>query len=246
MFERQFISEVDSTNDWIKRRVESGQISTNYLIYTLHQTKGRGQFSRVWDMQPGLDLAFSLYQKINGELSYHFPTAYVMTICLILKDTFGSFGIKSVIKWPNDLLVETNKVAGILIESITQNHTIHTITGIGINLNSQKKHLSTNAYTSISIRDVLGKTIVVEDFLDEFEFQFEKWQNLLNSDHRELIYKIYNDCLFNKGLDTDLIETKDQTKVRAKILGVDTWGRLVTEQNNNKKVYHNGEIKYSI
>ncbi|MFN3951793.1 MAG: biotin--[acetyl-CoA-carboxylase] ligase [Thermaurantimonas sp.] len=245
MFERHYISEVDSTNDWIKRRIESGGLSTNYLIYTLNQIKGRGQFSRIWDMQPGLDLAFSLYNKIDKELSYQFPTAYVMTVCLVLKDTFGSFGIKSMIKWPNDLLAETKKVAGILIESISQNQTIHTITGIGINLNSRRKHLSI-PYTSISIRDVIGKALVVEDFLDEFEFQFEKWENLLNSNHNKLIYQLYNDCLFNKGLETDLIETKNQTKVRAKILCVDTWGRLVTEQNGNKKVYHNGEIKFAI
>lgn len=243
MFVRHAILEVDSTNDWIKKRIESDQLLNNYLIYTLCQTKGRGQFTRVWNMIPGLDLAFSIYRKEDGKVNCYSPVHYVMTVCLVLKDTFGRLGVESKIKWPNDLLVENKKIAGVLIESITQNHITHTITGVGINLNSQRKHLR-ESYSSISIKDVLEGDVLPEDFLNEFEYQFEKWERRKSSENESYIQETYNKNLYKRGEFINLIETKNQNKIYAKITGVDTWGRLITEQSDGIKLYHHGEVKF--
>lgn len=243
MFIKHELSEVESTNDWLKRGIDNEHLPDNYLIYTTNQTRGRGQFTRIWQMDPGLDLAFSFYRREESRLNFYSPALYTMTICLSLKDTFDFFGIDAAIKWPNDLLVLHRKIAGILIESLWQQHYIHIITGIGVNLNSNRLE-KRDPFTSISLKDVLGKPVEYRFFLEKFEYFFTQISKKYFSGNSQFILNTYNGHLYKRGQVTELIETKSQKPLKVRIVGVDDGGRLITEQGRDIIKYHNGEVKY--
>lgn len=243
MFHRHYIDVVESTNDWLKNGIENHTIYNNYLIFTQHQTNGRGQFGRTWEMQPGLDLAFSFFVYPENASVAHSPALHSMTLCLALHQTFVSIGVHAYIKWPNDLIVEEKKISGILIESIYVNRQFYFINGIGVNLNSERLAV-TGSSKSISVKDVLKQGIHAEKFLDLFEENFKYICGQHSTRMHLRIYEMYHEYLYKKGQVANLLLQQSNTIITCKISHVDEAGRLVVEHENSLKKYHHGEVKW--
>lgn len=134
-----FLPEIGSTNSYAMELLKNVNLSEGTVIYTTNQTQGRGQRGNVWITQPGLNLAASYIIKpgflpmINIFYLYIISALAVHDVLTeILKP--GQYDIK--IKWPNDILVNNNKIAGILNENIIKEGKIQNcVIGIGININ---------------------------------------------------------------------------------------------------------------
>jgi len=125
--------ELDSTNTESKRQIEAG-IDQDLLVVAKQQTTGHGRQSRSW-FSPYGGLYFSLVVKPRLGLQYA-PLAGFLSGCAVAKG-LQTFGIDYVnLKWPNDVLVYENKIAGILNELVSFD-SINTwmILGIGVNQN---------------------------------------------------------------------------------------------------------------
>jgi biotin-(acetyl-CoA carboxylase) ligase len=154
-YQIDIINPITSTNDYIKKHLRS--LNNNYLLLSEYQTKGRGRNSnKSWESKIAHDLTFSLLKIVNNKSNYSLITL-VSAIAII--NTLIAFNLKYYIKWPNDILDENyNKIAGILVESITKNHKTHIIIGIGIDNN-----------TNINRNDLVIK------FITEFELLFAEF-----------------------------------------------------------------------
>lgn len=243
MFHRKHLHTVESTNDWLKNQLERGAIENNLLIFTQNQTKGRGQFKRQWHMDAGLDLAFSFFIEHFDSTKNFLPAIHSMTVCLALHHTFDSFGIHTLIKWPNDLLAKGKKISGILLESIVVDKKMFIINGIGINLNSSRSN-NVTGYSSISMKDIIQKEISAEDFLDSFEESFKYFYAIqLSGNHAEILSD-YEKNMYKIGETVPLLDLKNNRVVHSKIKCVDAHGRLIVEHENTTMSYHNGEIQW--
>lgn len=116
------LSEVDSTNEFVKQILESSPEGTVVLADV--QTAGRGRMGRNWYSPEGGLWMSVLLDHCDSCLM---PVAAGVAIC----EAFRSYDIKLNIKWPNDILLNRKKIAGILIEIVND----RAILGIGINLN---------------------------------------------------------------------------------------------------------------
>ncbi|MFK7770277.1 MAG: biotin--[acetyl-CoA-carboxylase] ligase [Mariniblastus sp.] len=146
--------QIGSTNDRAIELIKQGTISTPTLVLTKNQTAGRGQRDRIWLSDEG-SLTFTWIisstdlssgssskpiadsQTNDGPLDSMLPILVPLAICYAVESTTELSGIT--IKWPNDLLVENQKLCGILIESVTStssNSETHFVVGIGINVNN--------------------------------------------------------------------------------------------------------------
>lgn len=131
-----YLEEIDSTNSYAKKN----KLSADTLVLTSSQTTGRGRFSRKWISAPYKDLTFTLVKHFNlvtDEIHLvNFYTSYILF--LTLKEFFsGSSKLKFSLKWPNDILLNGKKVAGILTDVSNLNKPVKKfIIGIGINVNS--------------------------------------------------------------------------------------------------------------
>lgn len=129
-----YFPELDSTNAYAKRLAEQGA-GEGEVVLAEAQTRGRGRLGRSWVSPPFVNLHVSVI--LRPELPpVHAPQITLMA-AVALADTITSFiGNPPAIKWPNDILVDGRKLAGVLTESSCEAGRIEfVILGIGVNLN---------------------------------------------------------------------------------------------------------------
>ncbi|MEX0802729.1 MAG: biotin--[acetyl-CoA-carboxylase] ligase [Candidatus Binatia bacterium] len=130
----RYFAEIDSTNSYARRLAEQGAAEGEVVIAE-SQTQGRGRLGRHWVSPPNVNLYFSIILRPK------LPPAQARQITLMaavaLAETLQWFlPVPPVIKWPNDILVDGKKLAGILTEmSCDAEGVDYVILGIGVNLN---------------------------------------------------------------------------------------------------------------
>lgn len=154
--EIRYFDSIGSTNDealqWIK-----GGASDLSLVIADEQTAGRGRLSRKWFTPRGTALAFSLILLPTLDEQPHL-SRIVGLAALSLLDAFSRLALGPQIKWPNDVLLNGSKVAGILTESLWSGDQVEgVVVGIGINV-AKASVPSTEAlqFPAISLEHILG------------------------------------------------------------------------------------------
>lgn len=136
----------DSTNSEARRRADAGEPGPLW-VWSLRQSAGRGRSGRSWQSQPG-NLFASLLVSLNcplttaGQLALVAGIAAYETVARFLP--FESRGYL-LLKWPNDVLFDEEKIAGVLLESATAQSGCKIVVGTGINLVSHPKDLEQKA-----------------------------------------------------------------------------------------------------
>ena len=122
-----------STNDFVKAQLHHG-IDSGFCVIAEAQTEGRGRRGKRWVSPFGANLYMSMYWRLEQGMT----AAMGLSIALgtVVAELLSEFDIYDVeVKWPNDILVNGKKIAGILIELDGQAlGEAHAIVGIGINL----------------------------------------------------------------------------------------------------------------
>jgi len=156
----QYFEEMASTNDYVKQNLENVEVGD--IIHAYHQTNGRGRQGNVWQSKIGENLTFTLYDQItNYDTNHHF----INVITSLIK-TLQAFDTSASIKLPNDILVDNQKIAGVLIETIATEEIIHVIVGIGLNVN--QVFLGPLKEKATSLKMYHQKEFVKEEVLKRF------------------------------------------------------------------------------
>jgi BirA family biotin operon repressor/biotin-[acetyl-CoA-carboxylase] ligase len=129
----EVVAETGSTNADLLARLDSLPLPT--LIAAEMQTAGRGRAGRSWHSTPGTALTFSLAWKFAGPLQA--LVGLPLAVGVVIAETLGKFGVDVRLKWPNDVLKDGSKLAGILIETASVRNDadsgVWAVIGIGIN-----------------------------------------------------------------------------------------------------------------
>lgn len=167
---------VDSTLDEARR--EAGKFPNPTWFTATRQTAPRGRRGRAW-VEPVGNFAATLSLPVSDPSEAAFRS---FIAALALDSALNGFlgeGDETALKWPNDVLLNGRKVAGILLESLNaQNRIWGVAIGIGVNLAQapQSDVLEAGAVPPISLADVIGKAIGPEDFLAHLAFAFDRWE----------------------------------------------------------------------
>ena len=235
-----FLPETESTNSYAIELLKNVNVIEGTVVYTHKQTHGKGQRGNLWIAEPERNATFSLILKpsfLNPKNSFYLSKICALTLHDVLTEILntGQFDIK--IKWPNDMLVNGKKIAGILIENSISNDVLQwTVAGVGININ-QKLFDQIKAATSLCL--LSQKETAVEDVMDRFYTHFEKWYLRLKKAELKLINETYHKVLFEMGK-TNTFE-KDAKRFKAKVIGVDESGLLILETEDGS--VNNYDIK---
>ena len=124
-----------STNQIAEELLTKPDIASGTIVITDNQTSGRGQRGNTWQADPGSNLTFTVISTPEFlPISRQFDLNIVAS--LAVRATVTEFVPDVHVKWPNDVLVGTGKIAGILIQNfITGSKIRHTLIGIGLNVN---------------------------------------------------------------------------------------------------------------
>jgi BirA family biotin operon repressor/biotin-[acetyl-CoA-carboxylase] ligase len=127
----EVVAQTGSTNADLLARAPG--LDAPVLLVAEHQTAGRGRAGRSWLSSPGHSLTFSLAWKFEGGLST--LTGLPLAVGTALAETLGRLGQPVQLKWPNDVLKDGDKLAGILVETAhADDGAVWAVIGIGLNL----------------------------------------------------------------------------------------------------------------
>jgi BirA family biotin operon repressor/biotin-[acetyl-CoA-carboxylase] ligase len=164
-------AELDSTMN-MARSLARDNCPAFSVVIAERQTRGRGRLDRRWlSDEGGLYFTVVLRPTISPLLSARIN----LYTCLVLIDTLREhLGISAAIKWPNDILVQNRKLAGMLAEMETAENTVKFVNiGLGVNVNNDPTAREPRA---VSLKQILGRSIprrpLLEDFLDRLESGF--------------------------------------------------------------------------
>jgi BirA family transcriptional regulator, biotin operon repressor / biotin---[acetyl-CoA-carboxylase] ligase len=163
-----YVDETTSTMDIARELARKGCRDLTVVI-AAKQNTGRGRLNRKWlSSEGGLYFTLVLRPLIPPVLSPRVNFA----VSFVLAETLRSlYGIEAMVKWPNDILVQDKKVAGILseLESVAD-RVAYVNVGIGINVNNDTSSVDLPATT---IKEILGRPVSRRDLLEAFLDAFE-------------------------------------------------------------------------
>ncbi len=234
-----YLSEVDSTNLYAKSNIEN--LADKSIVHAANQTAGRGRLQRTWlNLGEGnLFLTFVLKPSNSFNEVYSNLTQYLsVVLCKILEE----YGLKPQIKWPNDVLINGKKIAGILSETVMQGSLFKgLVLGIGVNLNTSEKDLASvidKEATSLNLE--ISKPVDVNLFLDKLAEEFlADYDNFLQKGF-ELIKNDYisRTCF----LDTEICVQVFNDKKCGIAKAINDKGELVMSNNQKEFVLTIGDI----
>ncbi len=259
LFTGQHIIELDettSTNTHAMQLIKQGDVTEGIVIWAHFQSKGRGQYGNTWQAQRGKNLTFSLVIHPNfltAEKQFYLSKICSLAVLSMLTDYLTASQYDIEIKWPNDILVNGQKIAGILIESILRGNFVQSsVIGVGLNINQQdfsafaktatadRGELKRSA-TSLSL--LLKREFDIKTVLELFCKHFEALYLNLKQQHFERLNKLYLNNLYKFN---QLSDYKTGTKnFTAKITNVEENGLLVlTDERGEMQKFNFKELKF--
>jgi len=164
---------IDSTNSWAMSNTHLFPRDKIILVYAKKQSDGRGRHKNKWQSPDTNNLyaTFGIFVPTQQGVQPNLPQLIALAAVAVME----KMGVETRIKWPNDLLINQRKVAGILTEtSIDEEHIFHAI-GIGVNLNLSPESLKEIEKPATSLSVELEKEVDLEEFLDQLKETFSRF-----------------------------------------------------------------------
>lgn len=215
---------INSTNTYIKEHVET--LNDGSIIISKHQSSGRGRYERLFESNDDCGIYCSFLLKNNLELIQTHLNLKIA--CALHFSIYECFGIVTEIKWPNDIIINKKKCAGILIETNYQsrfNNLNAIIVGWGLNVYNQPfmdsiKDIATTLESHTNIH--LDRNMLILHFfkhLDDFLYRID----ILD------YYKLHMIPINNW-----VSITINNAKELVQIIDIDMLGQLIVKTKNNQ------------
>ena len=238
-----WLDSIDSTNSEALRRLP--ELPSGTVLAAREQTAGRGQRGNNWFSEAGKNLTFSLVLKFGPEaLQARDAHCLNYLASLSVASLLDSFGIRSKVKWPNDIYVGKRKICGMLLENtLCATGLAASVVGIGLNVNQTAFPQLANA-TSMALES--DQAWELDQLLNRFLCLFEEKLPLLSSpEGRQELLADYTARLFQKDIPApyrDLLLDREFTGV---IEGVEPDGRLhIRKLGGGDCFYRFKEVSY--
>ena len=234
------LSSVDSTNNFAAKLINDGLAEHGSVILAENQTNGRGQRGSEWQSQKGKNILTSFIFKFP-ELDPQFLFRINAFVSIALIDFLENHGIEAQIKWPNDILVNSKKICGILVENkLAGNALAYSIAGFGLNVN-QSEFGGLDEATSMSLE--VKQEFDLEKIWLSIIGYFQKWEVFISSEHRaENLHKMYQNNLFGLGERRQFYIESEM--VEGVIQGVNSKGFLILQVGQKTHYYQNKELVF--
>ncbi len=236
-----------STNDFAYEWVMSeGTLPAGSVVLADYQTQGKGQANRVWYSAPGVNLTFSMIYKprfLPPDQAHYLNMITSLAVYEAIEFILPPNKAELHIKWPNDVLINGKKVAGILIRNVFSGKAIATsIIGIGVNVLQEK--FPPEAGNATSLRLAGARHPDRNFLLNKIINQFEPLLDHLDGDmYAYASIKADYLCRLYGIMQTGRFEAAGEV-FEAKIVNVDAEGRLVLVRDGKLSAYRHGEIRF--
>jgi BirA family biotin operon repressor/biotin-[acetyl-CoA-carboxylase] ligase len=229
---------LDSTNNCAKAVAGVGALEGTVVVAD-QQTAGRGRLGRIWESSPGENLMFSvvLRPNITADKLNLLPLYVAVAVSQAIERMTK---LKVECKWPNDILVNKKKVAGILIEGSTKQNTVeYVVVGVGINVNQTtfSRDLSAKA-TSIKLET--GRDFDRAKLLREVLTSFESSYGAVAASAFQSVVPLWlsRSTMLNQNISV----AQQGNVISGTVKGLSSEGALILQTNGSEKTLYAGDV----
>jgi len=199
------------------------------VVISDEQAKGKGRLGRKWSSPKGKGIYMSILLRPRFSIAdaSKLTLMSAVAICEVIREQAG---IEANIKWPNDILVGKNKLAGILTEMNAETDRINFIVvGIGINVNTPKNLIPDHA---TSLKNETGKTFSRVKLSQAILQGVEKWYSVINTDGFDKVLFRWKEMSSTLGSNVKVVERGEE--IIGKAIDIDEFGRLVIKDSSGQ------------
>lgn len=230
---------VSSTN-LLAKEIYKDFNDKNFVLLADTQSKGKGRGGNKWiSPEGGIWISLVLQKEINKKDLSIIP----LLVSIVIYNVLEPLNMNTIIKWPNDILINDKKVAGILTESLFSGKILKLlIIGIGINLNNKISDFEYTLSKSITtIYELTGKICDKKEFIHKILTEFENLYSILLFKGKDEIIKILKTKRTTIGRKVRFFNEKDE--FYGTILDITPQGSIKIKSNEGKiKKFNFGSI----
>ena len=230
------LKQVDSTNTFVIGTKGTALFKEGLVVSADFQTAGTGQRGSYWESVSGKNILMSVVFEPDLKLHYQFNICKIVAVSIV--EFLESLCLKALIKWPNDILIDKQKVAGILIQNmITEDTITHSVIGVGLNVNQLNFFDYNPAATSLKLR------LDTEFFISDLRKRLLKilGVNLVDFRNGKMFDELYHNHLFMK--DKIAVFESSNKKFKGIIKGVSANGLLQIETQDSVMKFDLKQVK---
>ena len=230
------LSTIDSTNRYVRDKATAlwrklGASNGLVVVSAEHQTAGRGQRGNIWDSNAGENLLFSILVRPGEALKVTNQFLLSQVVALTLHSAMKSYGINTLLKWPNDIYAGNRKLAGVLVELDYSGVFVEqAIIGIGINVNQEL--FPAMDRIPVSMKMLQGRTFATDEVLETVLGYFERYYTELCKGNNNAFTTEYTRLLL--GLNERRVFVDANGPFNGIIEGVENDGHLLVRHDNGE------------
>ena len=238
------VKELSSTNDYLAQLCRDNKAKEFHTVVAESQTQGKGQRGNHWESEAGKNLTFSIVLYPTAlEVKKHFCLSMLAALSCI--EALGDYADGFAIKWPNDIYWKHYKIWGTLTQHFLQGTLIqHTIVGVGLNVN--QCHFTSDAPNPISLRQILGHDVERPELLSAICHTFAHPTELIPTElDAAALHARYTTLLYRLGMPATYRDA--QGTFTATLHHVEPDGRLILiDEQGTPRSYLFKEVAYII
>lgn len=173
----EVLAESPSTNVAVAARALAGE-PAGLVLAAEHQTAGRGRLDRTWVTPARAALTFSALLAPSGVPLERWPWLPLLSGLAVLDGVRRCTGVAATLKWPNDVLVDGRKVAGILLQRVECPAGPMAVVGVGVNVSSTRDELPVPTATSLELAGAaaVDRTALLAGVLESLTAGYDAWR----------------------------------------------------------------------
>lgn len=235
-----YFDTIDSTNTKAQELAEKGYPSGT-LVVADKQESGKGRRGRSWVSPSGTGIFMTL--MIKPDINPNNASMLTLVAALAVAKAITSVtGEEALIKWPNDIVVNSKKVCGILTEMNAQfDYINHIVVGIGINVHNESFPEEISQMASSLMVEAGGKRFHRAQIIAETMSYFEQYYDtFLKTQDLSALVREYDELLVNMNKAVRVLDPKEPFDGKA--MGITPKGELIVDTWESRKLVSSGEV----
>lgn len=235
------VAETGSTNADLLARVAAGGSIAAHVLLAEFQNSGRGRHGRSWSAAPRSQIAMSVGVGTTGVPADAWGWLPLLTGVAVVDALAATCEVSAGLKWPNDVLVGTGKLAGILAEVAAPTSEI--VVGLGLNVSLSQQEAPDPRATSLTMlgASAVDRTALVANILDALGDRIERWRAAGGAD--DTLVRDYRNHSLTIGSQVRASLPGDQAIVGT-ARAIDTFGRLIIDDGDSEITVAAGDITH--
>ena len=235
-----YFDTIDSTNTKAQELAEKGYPSGT-LVVADKQESGKGRRGRSWVSPSGTGIFMTL--MIKPDINPNNASMLTLVAALAVAKAITSVtGEEAMIKWPNDIVINSKKVCGILTEMNAQfDYINHIVVGIGINVHNESFPEEISQMASSLMIEAGGKRFHRAQIIAETMSYFEQYYDtFLKTQDLSALVREYDELLVNRNKSVRVLDPKEPFDGKA--MGITPKGELIVDTWESRKLVSSGEV----